>query len=755
MTDRTVCDTGRDDIRRLLERTLSATVESLGAYGGGLALVDPDGEVLTTHLGVGLPLEYATPLHRKRLSSPSPDPLLDAVRERRLVWVASSEELVRRYPQPARILPHHALAAAPIVTGGTTWGALLLFWPASRSAALDPGERRAIEAAADRFGRLLRDAAANGHRLSPPERPRMLPLPRRHTASAAESQAAADYVARLPEGGCALGLDGGIVFLDPTAAELLGGRASDLVGAKPWEAVPWLRDPRYEQAHRQAVLRQEPVSLTAIRPPDRPLLFQLYPDATGVSMRISPIPTERRGPNGHSASGNGSGTASDSKPDSKPDSRSDPRSAFGSGSGSVALTAAQQERPPGARMDIDAVYRMIELAGALAQAADVAEVIDCATDHALLAFGAKGCAILVNESGRLRILSDRGWNPELAHIFDHMPLTADAPGVVALTAGVPLFFADDEELARMYPALGKLDSGMAAWAFLPLVVSGRPVGACVLGYERPHRFGEDERIALLSFSALVAQALERARLNESRMQLVHSLQVGLLPPSLPAIPGVELAARYLPAGHGMEIGGDFYDVIPLSRNDVVAFIGDVQGHDASAAALMGHLRTAVHAYVLTGADPGRVLADANRLLTDLDPHLLASCLIVRLDLDRLRARVATAGHYPPLLRRPDAVAEIPQIPPGPLLGAAPRSTYPTVDLPLPTGSILAMYTDGLIEIPGIDAEQNLSGLLAMVDRADGPLDPLADALVRQGSPYGGRTDDTTILLLRITAGRRG
>ncbi|MFO7253149.1 MAG: PP2C family protein-serine/threonine phosphatase, partial [Actinomycetes bacterium] len=173
------------------------------------------------------------------------------------------------------------------------------------------------------------------------------------------------------------------------------------------------------------------------------------------------------------------------------------------------------------------------------------------------------------------------------------------------------------------------------------------------------------------------------------------------------------------------------------------------------AALMGHLRTAVHAYVLTGADPGRVLADANRLLTDLDPHLLASCLIVRLDLDRLRARVATAGHYPPLLRRPDAVAEIPQIPPGPLLGAAPRSTYPTVDLPLPTGSILAMYTDGLIEIPGIDAEQNLSGLLAMVDRADGPLDPLADALVRQGSPYGGRTDDTTILLLRITAGRRG
>lgn len=726
MTDRAVCDAGRDDIQRLLEQALSRTVQSLGAYGGGLALVDPDDEVLTVHLGVGLPLEYATPLHRKRLSSATPDPLLEAVRERRLVWIASSEELVRRYPQPARILPHHALAVAPIVTGDTTWGVLLLFWPASRPAVLDPVERHAIEAAAERFGRMLQGAAEAGFRLPPPERPRTLPLPRYPTVSAAECQAAVDYVARLPEGGCALGLDGRIVFLDPTAAELLGGEVGDLVGQKPWEAVPWLRDPRYEQAHRHAVLRQEPVSLTAVRPPDRPLLFQLYPDPTGVSVRISPIPGERRGPNGESSATGTFGTAG----------------------------VTQADRLPGASMGIDAVYRMIELAGALAQAADVAEVIDCATDHSMLAFGAKGCAILTTESGRLRILSDRGWNPDIFPIFDHMPLTADAPGVVALTAGVPLFFADDEELARMYPALGGMDSGMAAWAYLPLVVSGRPIGACVLGYEWPHRFSEEERIALLSFSALIAQALERARLNESRTRLVHSLQVGLLPPSLPAVPGIELTARYLPAGHGMEIGGDFYDVIPLGPEDVVAFIGDVQGHDASAAALMGHFRTAVHAYALTGADPGQVLADTNRLIADLDPHLLASCLIVRIDLAGLRARVATAGHYPPVLRRPGEAAEIAQIPPGPLLGATTRSSYPVVDLALPTGTVLVMYTDGLVEIPATDPEQNLGGLVAMVDRADGPLEPLADDLVRQGSPYGGRTDDTTVLLLRVTADRR-
>jgi Serine phosphatase RsbU, regulator of sigma subunit len=709
MADRAANDLERDKVRRLLEQALSRTVERLDAYGGGIALIDPDGEVLTTHLSVGLPPEYAMSQHRRRLTATTPDPLVEAVRARRLVWVESSEELMRRYPRPTRIPPHQALAVAPIMSGSAVWGVLLLFWPDSRPADLDSGARHAIEHASQHIARLLQDAAKAGYRFAPPERPHALPLPRRTVVDCDEAQVAVEYVARLPEGCCALALDGRILFLDATAAELLGGPGRDLIGAKPWEAVPWLRDLRYEQSHRLAVLRQQPVSFTAVRPPDRHLLFQLYPDATGVSVRISHIPAERR-------------------PPEPPDAPHD-----------------------GGVMGIDTLHHMIELAGALARAADVPEVVDLASDHFMLAFGAQGCALLTTESGRMRILTDRGFNPDIAEIFDRMPLTADVPGVLALTTGVPLFFADDEELARMYPALGELDSGMAAWAYLPLVVSGRTVGTCVLGYDRPHRFTEEERLALTSFSALVGQALDRARLYESKSRLVHSLQVGLLPPTLPAVPGVELAARYRPATHGLDIGGDFYDVIRVEANEIVAFVGDVQGHDADAAALMGHLRTAVHAYALTEAQPGEVLARANRLITDLNPNLLASCLFIRLDLARMQAYLATAGHYPPLLRRPGRPAEVLELPAGPVLGAAPWGGYPTVETTLSRGTILALYTDGLIEIPATDTDENLRLAAELIERSDDPLDAVAEELVRRCRPYGGHTDDTTVLLLRIVA----
>jgi GAF domain-containing protein len=706
----------QDTVRRLIDQTLTQTVERLGAYGGGLALVDEDGEVLTTHVGVGLPPEFARPLHRKRLTTPIADPAVEAVRERRLVWVASGEELILRFPQPARIMPHQAMAAAPVATDGTVWGVLMLIWPASRHSPLSAAELAAIDEATARLAELLQDAAEAGLRLPPPARPRSLPLPRRATASPAEAQAAVDYVTRLPEGGCALALDGRIAFVDPDAADLLGGRVADLLGVKLWEALPWLRDPQCEQAHRQAVLRQRAISFTAVRPPDRHLLFQLYPDPTGVSVRVSAITAEHV---------------------------SRERNA------STPPVARRPQAAPGP-MTLETMYDLIHLAGALTQAKDVPEVVDLVSDHFLLAFGAQACALLTTESGRLRILSDHGFNPEVAHIFDHMPLTADIPGALALTAGVPLFFADDDELARMYPALGEFDSGVAAWAYLPLIVSGRPVGACVLGYDRPHHFTDEERITLTSFSALIAQALDRARLYDAKSRLVQSLQAGLLPPRLPRVPGVELTARYIAAGHGIDIGGDFYDVIPLGPREVVAVIGDVQGHDATAAALMGHLRTAVHAYALTGISPSDVLARTNRLITDLDPHLLASCLYAHLDLAGRRVRLATAGHHPPLLRHAGLPAEILQIPPGPLLGVAASGTYPTIEAGFAPGTILAMYTDGLVETPCDDPDSTLNFLAALLDHADRRLDEVADALVRRARPFGEPTDDTTVLLLRTT-----
>jgi hypothetical protein len=189
----------QDTVRRLIDQTLTQTVERLGAYGGGLALVDEDGEVLTTHVGVGLPPEFARPLHRKRLTTPIADPAVEAVRERRLVWVASGEELILRFPQPARIMPHQAMAAAPVATDGTVWGVLMLIWPASRHSPLSAAELAAIDEATARLAELLQDAAEAGLRLPPPARPRSPGAPprapprrrRRWTTSPASRRAAA------------------------------------------------------------------------------------------------------------------------------------------------------------------------------------------------------------------------------------------------------------------------------------------------------------------------------------------------------------------------------------------------------------------------------------------------------------------------------------------------------------------------------------------------------------------------------------
>ncbi|MGW6145761.1 GAF domain-containing SpoIIE family protein phosphatase, partial [Streptomyces sp. NPDC055140] len=316
-----------------------------------------------------------------------------------------------------------------------------------------------------------------------------------------------------------------------------------------------------------------------------------------------------------------------------------------------------------------------------------------------------------------------------------------------LTTGIPSFFASREELEQADPGLpGQCTK--AAFAFLPLIASGRPVGCCMISYDQPHPFPPDERAALTSVAGLIAQALDRARLYDAKHQIASGLQAALLPHALPRIPGLEVAARYLPATLGLDIGGDFYDLIRLDDHTAAAVIGDVQGHDVTAAALMGQVRTAVHAHAAVGASPSEVLARTNRLLTDLDPGLFTSCLYAQLDLAHHRARLATAGHPPALVRRPDGRAEVLHVPPGLLLGIDPQADYPATEISLPAGAVLALYTDGLIESPGIDLDDAAADLADHIARApQHPLETLADTVVHRARFTDPRTDDIALLLL--------
>lgn len=178
-------------------------------------------------------------------------------------------------------------------------------------------------------------------------------------------------------------------------------------------------------------------------------------------------------------------------------------------------------------------------------------------------------------------------------------------------------------------------------------------------------------------------------------------------------------------------------------------IGDVQGHNVTAAGLMGQIRTAVRAYTAVGHSPGEVMGATNRLLIDLGSELFASCLYLRLDPGRGRAVMARAGHPPPLLRRPDGRVKVLDRAGGPLLGIDPAAVYATTEVELGPGALLVLYTDGLIESPGVDIEDALAELC---ERLAGwgrlPVDELADRLIGHYAAGEQRIDDVALLLLR-------
>ncbi|WP_431953257.1 SpoIIE family protein phosphatase [Actinacidiphila sp. bgisy167] len=683
----------------VLARAMRDTAASVGA----VYLLAAGEPVLRLAVLGGVSRKTAAPWTRVSLTDHTP--VADAVREHRLVWVGGQDEMARTYPRLALMLPYSfALAAAPVTDGTTAAGGLVLQWPGSRPKGPTPRERAAMDTACGDLLRLLRRAADEGRPVAAPPEPRVLPATRPRAVWPAEAQSAVDFAERLPGGCCTLDLDGRILFATTGAAELLGAEVAELLGACLWTALPWLDGPVVEDRFRAVLISGQPSSFSASPPTGPCLSFHLYPDSSGVSVRIVPtaLPSDPAG----------------------------------------VLSPAPAAEPGRANI----MYHLMHLAATLTQAISVRDVADQAADQLLPAFGAQALALMTAQDGRLRLIGHRGYPSDLLEHFDGAPLNSQTPAVRALTTGTPGFFPDFAALHQAYPP-AVLHDDMSSWAFLPLISSGRPVGSLVIAYERPHPFTDEERTVLTAAAGLIAQALERARLYDAKHRLAQELQECLLPRTLPSVPGLDVAARYLPAGPGMGIGGDFYDLIRLGSHLAGAAIGDVQGHNVSAAALMGQVRTAVHA--TAGAPPDEVLARTNRLLTDLDPGLFTSCLYVQLDLARHRARLATAGHLPPLLRRPDGRVEVLDPAPGLLLGIDPAATYPPTDVPLPPGAVLALYTDGLVETPGGDIEEGIAALAArLAQHGPGTVDELADALVHHAEQSPARSDDIALLLIQ-------
>ena len=289
---------------------------------------------------------------------------------------------------------------------------------------------------------------------------------------------------------------------------------------------------------------------------------------------------------------------------------------------------------------------------------------------------------------------------------------------------------------------------MGALIGVPLLAEGEVTGVLVACATPPRVFGGEDLTLLRLAAERVGLAIAHARVYEREHKIAETLQRSLLPDHLPTLPGLDVAARYLPAASEAEVGGDWYDVIPMAGGAVGLVMGDVAGKGLAGASMVGRLRSALRAYALEGHDGARVVEQLNRLLwTEAEDSQMATMLYVIVDPAASSVRWVNAGHPAPLMvvdGEPGFLEGAGSVP----LGVLPFPTYEEVSAPMTPGSTLLLYTDGLVERPGENIDDGMAELAARVREAPEDPDALCDHLLATLVPAGGAMDDVAILTLR-------
>lgn len=267
---------------------------------------------------------------------------------------------------------------------------------------------------------------------------------------------------------------------------------------------------------------------------------------------------------------------------------------------------------------------------------------------------------------------------------------------------------------------------------------------------RPPRSASADDL-LTTLGRLTAQAREGAEKQRARVELAEALQREMLPAALPGVPGLRAAATYVPARHGLDIGGDWYDGFRLSDGSLAFCIGDVQGHDVEAAAFMGQIRFGLRAVAGHAADPGEVLSRANDLLLSVDCGLFATCTFVRFDPAAWELCSARAGHVPAVWATIDGRSGLADDPGGLPLGIMPGECYPVSHHRFATAGAFVLLTDGVVEGPSFPIEAGLTQVTRLVSaNADGDPATVADVAISVAE-FTGHTDDSAVLVLRFDA----
>ncbi|MEU8713036.1 SpoIIE family protein phosphatase [Streptomyces sp. NPDC048663] len=307
--------------------------------------------------------------------------------------------------------------------------------------------------------------------------------------------------------------------------------------------------------------------------------------------------------------------------------------------------------------------------------------------------------------------------------------------------------ADLPRIARSPEAAALLRrAGLHSYLAVPLIARGEVLGALDLKRTRnPAPFDDDDLLLARELASRAAVQIDNARWYQNARTNALTLQRSMLPAHDRVTNGLEVASRYQPAGATVEVGGDWFDVIPLDGDRTALVVGDVMGSGINAAATMGRLRTATNTLASLGLDPAVLLDHLEKTTSGLDQSI-ATCVYAVHDPLLRQFRIANAGHLPPVRVRPGRPPELLDLPTGvPLgVGGIPFSTT-TVDFE--PGDELVLYTDGLVETRSHSLDERLDALLALLDGPARPLEEVCDLLLRE-LHHPDNHDDVAVLIAR-------
>ena len=320
-----------------------------------------------------------------------------------------------------------------------------------------------------------------------------------------------------------------------------------------------------------------------------------------------------------------------------------------------------------------------------------------------------------------------------------IPVSGGFASAVLGADGAVVFDRDDEAVSGFAQR-----KGIRSLAGAPMVSGGEAVGILCVGAFDDRRFGEDDAELLRVAADRMASV---SQVGSSRAERIAAtvLQHSLLPSRLPEVEGVSIDGRYL-AGADHGIGGDWYDVFELPSGRVGVVMGDVVGHGLLAAVVMGRLRSALRAYALEDDDPARVLHKLDRKVTHFEPDAMASVAYGLYDPETARLEISLAGHLPPVLATSEAGGELLKVPVDPPVGVEVSSRERRcTTLDLPEGSVLCLFTDGLVERREQPIDTGLDALCEAIESAPARAvcTSVMERLITSASPG----DDVTLLVL--------